>query len=180
MWLYVPRVARGTSKKIARLWTGPFRVLERTGPVTYRLSGSGNRRLHQLVNVARLKRYHERSARPSSAPTELPEDDTFDPALDAEAMPSDELASRELRTLVDQDLAPPSVVGDESSSDAEDADVSGSDSEAEQDEVNTAARNPLPGRVGARTPFPPLFPPVLPASADDSDSDSTADELLRY
>ena len=180
VWLYVPRVARGTSKKIARLWTGPFRVLERTGPVTYRLSGSGNRRLHQLVNVARLKRYHERSARPSSAPTELPEDDTFDPALDAEAMPSDELASREPRTLVDQDLAPPSVVGDESSSDAEDADVSGSDSEAEQDEVNTAARNPLPGRVGARTPFPPLFPPVLPASADDSDSDNSADELLRY
>lgn len=110
VWLYVPRVARGASLKLARLWKGPFRIIEKLGPVTYRLAGRGNRRLHQVVNVARLKPFKERSARPGHTP-DLPDDDAFDAEIDAEAMPQEpEPESQETRgpRIVERELLPAS------------------------------------------------------------------------
>ena len=35
VWLYVPAVKPGKTKKLSTLWRGPYTVIDRTGPVNY-------------------------------------------------------------------------------------------------------------------------------------------------
>jgi hypothetical protein len=56
--MYVPRVKRGMSKKLAPLWKGPYTILQPINKVTYkiRLIGS-NKARPMLAHVSRLKAY---------------------------------------------------------------------------------------------------------------------------
>jgi len=47
------------SKKISPKHKGPFCILERLGPLTYRLELSSEWNIHPVFNVALLKLYHE-------------------------------------------------------------------------------------------------------------------------
>ncbi|KAG5863139.1 hypothetical protein JTB14_018617 [Gonioctena quinquepunctata] len=47
----------GTSKKLVRTWIGPYRVIEKEGPVTYRIKKVGTRQ-EQELHVNRLKPYY--------------------------------------------------------------------------------------------------------------------------
>ncbi|KAG5873048.1 hypothetical protein JTB14_010531 [Gonioctena quinquepunctata] len=47
----------GTSKKLVRTWIGPYRVIEKEGPVTYRIKKVGTRQ-EQVIHVNRLKPYY--------------------------------------------------------------------------------------------------------------------------
>lgn len=49
----------GVSKKLAKRWKGPYRVIEITGPVNYRIR-KVNSREEQVVHVNRLKKYYEK------------------------------------------------------------------------------------------------------------------------
>ncbi|KAG5861212.1 hypothetical protein JTB14_019807 [Gonioctena quinquepunctata] len=46
----------GTSKKLVRTWIGPYRVIGKEGPVTYRIKKVGTRQ-EQVIHVNRLKPY---------------------------------------------------------------------------------------------------------------------------
>ena len=61
VWLYVPVVKRGLIKKLARLWKGPFRVMEVMSPVTVKLQMVHNPRRSSIVNIQRLKPYTNRN-----------------------------------------------------------------------------------------------------------------------
>ena len=47
VWLFVPAVKPGRTKKFASLWRGPYTVLDKVSPVTYRIQLIGSH--HQLV-----------------------------------------------------------------------------------------------------------------------------------
>ena len=42
MWLYVPVIEQGRTKKFALLWHGPYTILDRVGPVNYQVQLIGS------------------------------------------------------------------------------------------------------------------------------------------
>lgn len=42
MWLYVPAVKQGRTKKLSSLWRGPYTILDKTSPVNYRIQLIGS------------------------------------------------------------------------------------------------------------------------------------------
>ena len=59
VWLYNPKVKVGETKKLSSLWHGPFRIIEKIGPVNYRLSNE-NKKIPNLVHANRLKPFFEK------------------------------------------------------------------------------------------------------------------------
>jgi len=54
VWLLVPAIGTGKSKKLSSLWHGPYTVIDKTGPVNYRIQLIG--RTHTtVVHHNRLK-----------------------------------------------------------------------------------------------------------------------------
>ena len=37
VWLFVPAMKKGKTKKLASLWRGPYTVVDKTSPVIYRI-----------------------------------------------------------------------------------------------------------------------------------------------
>jgi hypothetical protein len=65
VWLYADQVKPGFARKLAHLWHGPFRVLERLEPHLVRLEmDSTDYRMHPVVHVSRLKLWRVFEARP--------------------------------------------------------------------------------------------------------------------
>ena len=86
VWLYTPHVKKGLSPKLARPWSGPFRIVE-VDQCTARLrstKSSGSRALKQRIHVSRLKMYLGPLDAPpaSSIGVQLAEQDDFDAALE--------------------------------------------------------------------------------------------------
>ena len=44
VWLYVPAVKQGRTRKVSSLWRGPYTVINRFGTVTYRIQLIGSPR----------------------------------------------------------------------------------------------------------------------------------------
>ncbi|OWZ06493.1 reverse transcriptase [Phytophthora megakarya] len=81
VWLYLARVCPGLTKKLAHLWHGPFRILEKGSDYRYRLQVEGTEyRFYPWVHVSRLKPRTKYPERPSEA-MNIPEEDDFDAAL---------------------------------------------------------------------------------------------------
>ena len=60
VWLFTPSLAQKTGRKLATLWTGPYRVLEVLSPVLFRIRVEGNWNktpLEMVVTIDRLRRY---------------------------------------------------------------------------------------------------------------------------
>eukprot|EP01113_Clastostelium_recurvatum_P000879 TRINITY_DN10389_c0_g2_i1.p1 TRINITY_DN10389_c0_g2~~TRINITY_DN10389_c0_g2_i1.p1 ORF type:complete len:422 (-),score=90.06 TRINITY_DN10389_c0_g2_i1:112-1377(-) len=81
VWLYCPPRSTTSEEgklalKLMRPWQGPYRIVARMSPTTFRLRQEGERTrpLRQLINEARLKRFKERKL----VPTEIPKLDEFD------------------------------------------------------------------------------------------------------
>ena len=55
VWLHTPAVPRGQSKKLHRLWQGPFRVVAKPSEVVYPLQHVQCRRQQPVVHFNRLK-----------------------------------------------------------------------------------------------------------------------------
>lgn len=58
VWLYMPQVKVGTSKKLHKFWDGPFIVVKKLSTYNYTISREGGR-YKQVVHFNRLKPYFE-------------------------------------------------------------------------------------------------------------------------
>jgi hypothetical protein len=62
----VNQVKPGYARKLAHLWHGPFRVLERLEPHLVRLQmDATDYRMHPVVHVSRVKLWRDFEARPA-------------------------------------------------------------------------------------------------------------------
>lgn len=92
VWLYTPHKLKGLSKKLQFPWKGPFRVIKRVGPVNVQLETLTAKRIKQVVNIARLKKYVNPS--PPMIEPEIEEDDMFD--YDAEDLETSRHVKKEI------------------------------------------------------------------------------------
>ena len=93
VWLYMARVKPGLTKKLAHLWHGPFRILEKSDDFRYKLKLEGQPyRFYPWVHVSRLKpRLHD-----PERPVENPGEDELAPLdLDEALLPEDSWAPDE-------------------------------------------------------------------------------------
>ncbi|POM61480.1 LOW QUALITY PROTEIN: reverse transcriptase, partial [Phytophthora palmivora] len=81
VWLYIPKVQTGLSRKLAHMWHGPFRIDEMLDDFRVRLKVEDTGyRVNPWVHVSRLKPRALFPRRPTLE-LEIPEDDDFDAAL---------------------------------------------------------------------------------------------------
>ncbi|KAG2895823.1 hypothetical protein C6341_g23776 [Phytophthora cactorum] len=67
VWLYLDRVKEGYARKLAHLWHGPFRVVDKIGEHAVRLETGGTEyRLFPVVHVSKLKLVKEYPDRPGA------------------------------------------------------------------------------------------------------------------
>ena len=55
VWLHSPVVPRGSSRKLHRPWTGPYKIVKQLSDVTYRIQSCRGRRRRLVVHFNRLK-----------------------------------------------------------------------------------------------------------------------------
>ncbi|OWY96092.1 hypothetical protein PHMEG_00033735, partial [Phytophthora megakarya] len=81
VWLYIPKVRTGLSRKLAHLWHGPFRIdeIHDNFRVRLKIPGTGYR-VNPWVHISRLKPRALFPKRPTSE-IQVSEDDDFDAAL---------------------------------------------------------------------------------------------------
>ncbi|KAE8896892.1 hypothetical protein PF003_g18786 [Phytophthora fragariae] len=81
VWLYIPKVQPGLSRKLAHLWHGPFRIEEIQDDLRVRLKVEDTGyRVNPWVYVSRLKPRAVFPKRPTME-LDLEDDDDFDAAL---------------------------------------------------------------------------------------------------
>ncbi|KAE8965922.1 hypothetical protein PF010_g29408 [Phytophthora fragariae] len=81
VWLYIPKVQTGLSRKLAHMWHGPFRIDEVHDDFRVRLKVEGTSyRVNPWVHISRLKPRALHPKRPVEE-VEVGEDDDFDTAL---------------------------------------------------------------------------------------------------
>ncbi|KAE8892849.1 hypothetical protein PF005_g28871 [Phytophthora fragariae] len=81
VWLYIPKVQTGLSRKLAHMWHGPFRIDEVHDDFRVRLKVEGTGcRVNPWVHISRLKPRALHPKRPAEE-VEVGEDDDFDTAL---------------------------------------------------------------------------------------------------
>ena len=56
VWLHIPHVKKGKTKKLTRPWHGPYVVIKRISDVVYRIELEGSRRKRVVVHFDRLKK----------------------------------------------------------------------------------------------------------------------------
>ena len=74
VWIYTPKTKVGLSKKLLHCWDGPYRLVEKLSPVTFKLRTSDNRLLPCAVHVNRCKPYYDPETRPFDTPVDLPQE----------------------------------------------------------------------------------------------------------
>ena len=57
VWLHSPVVGAGRSKKLHRLWTGPYRILKRLSEQVYRVQSTSGAKKRLVMHFNRLKPY---------------------------------------------------------------------------------------------------------------------------
>ena len=93
VWVYIPRLQKGLSRKLMKLWCGPYLLVQRTGPVNFRVRNLENNKLLTIpIHVNRMKyAYNSSSQEPpvdSNQNGDIPElvmndcpEDSFEPLL---------------------------------------------------------------------------------------------------
>ena len=73
VWIYIPALQKGLSRKLMKFWSGPYLLIEKTGPVNFRVRNLENNKLLKApIHVNRMKYAYDRYVRPSN--NDLPED----------------------------------------------------------------------------------------------------------
>jgi len=54
VWVYIPRTFKGLSTKLLHPWSGPYRVIEKTSPVNYKIETCDGHRAAQIVHSNRM------------------------------------------------------------------------------------------------------------------------------
>ncbi|KAF4529267.1 hypothetical protein B566_EDAN015408 [Ephemera danica] len=82
--ILVPPHLVGVSKKLQPRWLGPFRILDQTGPSTFKIKEIYGKQKSQLVNADRLKPYYDMPEFASHMTPLTPEDSTSRELVDSE------------------------------------------------------------------------------------------------
>ena len=94
IWLYIPATQPGLSKKLMKFWSGPYLLVEQTGPVNFRVRNLTNNKLMSApVHVNRMKFAYDRYARPENhvMPKDFVQRDPLEGVVDADC-PEDSFA----------------------------------------------------------------------------------------
>ena len=94
VWIYIPAVQQGLSRKLMRFWSGPYLLVEQTGPVNFRVRNlENNKLLTAPIHVNRMKFAYDRYVRPNNdtAPTDSEQRDPI-PGLVLDDCPEDSFA----------------------------------------------------------------------------------------
>ena len=84
--VYAPKTKKGLSKKLTYNWFGPYRIVEQSPPVRYRLRSKSNKKVTFALNANRMKPF----VRPALIPIEPPTDnDQSEPYLNESDIPAD-------------------------------------------------------------------------------------------
>ena len=94
IWIYIPATQPGLSKKLMKFWSGPYLLVEQTGPVNFRARNlENNKLLSSPVHVNRMKFAYDRYARPENhvMPKDFVQRDPLEDVEDADC-PDDSFA----------------------------------------------------------------------------------------
>ena len=86
VWVYTPKTKKGLSKKLLHRWFGPYRIVEQSSPVHYRLRTATNKNVTFAVHANRMKPYYDPDLRPIDPPSV---DDPSEPYLEESDIPED-------------------------------------------------------------------------------------------
>ena len=86
VWVYTPKTKKGLSKKLLYNWFGPYRIVEQSSPVHYRLRSKNNKTVTFAVHANRMKPFVDPALRPIEPPID---DDPSEPYLDEADIPAD-------------------------------------------------------------------------------------------
>jgi len=75
VWVFTPKVVKGTAKKFAHNWYGPFRVIEKISPLNYRIRSNSGKKVEQIVHILRMKKFIGGTQTPTEIPEEIPEEE---------------------------------------------------------------------------------------------------------
>ena len=91
VWIYIPALQQGLSRKLSKFWAGPFLLVEQTGPVNFKVRNLENNKLvTSTVHVNRMKFAYNRFVRPSNdTPPVDPENRDPIPGLVLDDCPDD-------------------------------------------------------------------------------------------
>ena len=103
VWAYTPRTKKGFSRKLLHSWLAPYRIVEQSSPVHFRLRTDTNKKVAFAVHANRMKPFIDPSLRPIEPPLF---DDPSEPYLDESDIPDDCFES-ELPVNKNIDSSPP-------------------------------------------------------------------------
>ena len=109
VWLYIPVTQPGLSKKLMKFWSGPYLLVEQTGPVNFRVRNlENNKLLSAPVHVNRMKFAYDRYIRPENhvMPRDFVQRDPLEDVVD-EDCPEDSFAP--LMASQEANKVPPAV-----------------------------------------------------------------------
>ena len=86
VWVYTPKTKKGLSKKFLYNWFGPYRIVEQSSPVHYRLRAKDNKKVTFAVHANRMKPFVDPALRPIEPPID---NDPSEPYLDESDIPGD-------------------------------------------------------------------------------------------
>ena len=86
VWVYTPKTKKGLSKKLLYNWFGPYRIVEQSSPVHYRLRSKNNKKVTFAVHANRMKHFVDPTVRRIEPPID---DDPSEPYLHEADIPAD-------------------------------------------------------------------------------------------
>ncbi|PFX13456.1 Retrovirus-related Pol polyprotein from transposon 17.6 [Stylophora pistillata] len=90
VWVNTPRTKKGLSRKLLHNWSGPYRIVEQSSPVHFRLRTDTNKKVTFAVHANRMKPLIDPSLRLIEPPLV---DDPREPYLDESDIPDDNFQS---------------------------------------------------------------------------------------
>jgi hypothetical protein len=157
VWIYTPKVRKGTVRKFAKNWFGPYRIIEKLSNINYRVRSNGNQIVEQVVHIARMKPYFDPKDRPS--PFVPPLEEKFEIELQDSELPEgiifEDLSSNEPTN--ETEISPMEIEDDfnegrEKTSAPQSIPFKKSSPTAERNEVPTITSKPTPSNA----PIPPI------------------------
>ena len=86
VWVYTHKSKKGLSKKLLHRWFGPYRIVEQSSPVHYRLRTETNKNVTFAVHANRMKPDYDPDLQPIDPPLV---DDPSEPYLEESEIPAD-------------------------------------------------------------------------------------------
>ncbi len=87
VWVFTPKTKKGLSRKLLHNWYGPYRIVEQSSPVHYRLRTDTNKKVTFAVHANRMKAFIDPNLRPIDPPLL---EDPDSPCLDDSEIPESE------------------------------------------------------------------------------------------